>query len=41
MRRHALVEFSARAYLCNMKLQQACMTDYESVLVFYDDHICG
>ena len=40
MRRHALVEFPAGAYLCNMKLQQACMTDYESVQVFYDDHIC-
>ena len=37
MRRHVLVEFPAGAYLCNMKLQQACMTDYESVLAFYDD----
>lgn len=37
MKRHALVEFPAGAYLSNMKLQQACMTDYESVLAFYDD----
>lgn len=37
MKRHALVEMTARAYLCNMKLQQASITDYASVLSFYDD----
>ena len=37
MRRHALAELPAGAYLCSMKLQQAAITDYESVLSFYDD----
>ena len=34
---HALAEMVARAYLCSMKLQQASITDNESVLSFYDD----
>ena len=28
---------AARTYLCIMKLQQASITDYESILSFYDD----
>ena len=39
MKRHALAEMTARAYLCIMKLQQASITDYASVLSFYDDVI--
>ena len=37
MKRYALAEITARAYLCIMKLQQASITDYASVLSFYDD----
>ena len=39
MKRHALAELPAWAYLCTMKLQQATITDYESVLSFYEDVI--
>ena len=34
-----MVELPARAYLCDMKLQQASITDYESALAFYEDVI--
>ena len=37
MNRYALVEMASRAYLCIMKLQQASITDYASVLSFYND----
>lgn len=37
MKRHALAEMASRAYLCIMKLQQASITDYASVLSFYND----
>ena len=37
MNRFALVEMAARAYLCIMKLKLASITDYASVLSFYDD----
>ena len=37
MKRYALAEMAARAYLCIMKLQQASITDYASVLSFYND----
>ena len=37
MKRHALAEMAARAYLCIMYLQHASITDYASVLSFYND----
>ena len=39
MGRYALMELPARAYLCSVNLQQASITDYESVLAFYGDVI--